>query len=96
MNDVDARGVPVYGGFHAEFRKVHKSAWEQVRKNGVIQIYDTQDQAEVAAWRTLKEHLCGIIRRDGDVVSIGIKSEREAVFSNAIFKRGRKITVVRK
>jgi len=95
MNDVDARGVPVYGGFHGEFREVHKSKWEKVCKAGIPQIYDTKDEAEVAAWRALRAHLCGIIRREGPVGDLSTRSKAEELFG-AIIKRGRKITVERK
>lgn len=96
MNDIDARGVPVFGGFNGEYRMVHRSRWERVLVNGVAQIYHTEHEAEAAAWRALRAHLCGIIRRDGDIGPIGPKTEREAVFGSAIFTHGRKVAVERK
>lgn len=95
MNDVDARGIEVYGGFHGEFRKVHKADWEKVSSGGVVRVFDTKLEAEVAAWRALRAHFCGIIRRDGEVMgskSLKSEREREKIFGSAIFKRGRKIS----
>lgn len=94
MNEVNARSVPVYGGYHGEFRKVHKAGWEKVCEGGTPRVYDTEDQAEVAAWRALKAHLCG------DIVGTGMertstRSKAESLFG-AIFRKGRKIPVVRR
>ncbi len=93
-NEVNARSVPVYGGFNGEFRKVHRSTWEKVCEGGTPRVYDTAADAEVAAWRALRSHLCG------DIVSSGLerttaRSKAESLFG-AIFKRGKKIPVVRR
>lgn len=65
MNEVDARAVPVYGGYQGEIRKVHRSSYEAVCVNGVPQVYATEAEAEIAAWRALRSHLCGDIVGDG-------------------------------
>ncbi|AMS41183.1 hypothetical protein [Aminobacter aminovorans] len=94
MNEVNARAVPVMGGFEGQFRKVHKAAWESVCINGVAQLYPTQFEAETMAWRALHSHLCGVIVGTGDKVS-PMRSKAEAQFG-AIFKKGRKIEVERR
>lgn len=94
MNEVNARAVPVYGGFEGQFRKVHRSAWEPVCVNGVAQLYDTADAAEVAAWRALRAHLQGDIVGDGEKVSLAIG--QAASLFGAIFRRGKKIVVERR
>ncbi|TIS37533.1 hypothetical protein [Mesorhizobium sp.] len=93
-NQVDARSTPVYGGYHGEFRKVHKAGWEKVCEGGTPRVYDTAADAENAAWRALRAHLCA------DIVSTGIersstRSAAEKLFGG-IFKRGRKIPVERR
>ena len=96
MNDVDARAVPVYGGYHGEFRKVHRAAYEAGRINGGPQVYDTADEAEVAAWRALRSHLCGDIVRSGDRASAA-RSEAEAMFGKIFPGKGRRpVEVVRR
>lgn len=94
MNEVNARSVPAYGGFRGEFRKVHKAGWEKVREGGTPRVYDSEAEAEVAAWRALRSHLCN------DIVGTTIertmaRSTAEALFGT-IFKRGKKIPVVRR
>lgn len=96
MNDVDARAVPVCGGFQGEFRKVHRAAYEPVSVNGVAQIYDTEHEAEVAAWRALKAHLCGDIVGSGEKVSAA-RSRAEELFGKIWPGKGRKpVEVVRR
>lgn len=51
MNEINARSVPVYDGFHGVSRKVHKAGWEKVSEGGTPRVYETEDEAEVAAWR---------------------------------------------
>lgn len=94
MNEVNARAVPVMGGYEGQFRKVHRSAWESVSINGVAQIYPTAFEAEAMAWRALHSHLCGVIVGTGSKVS-AVRTAAEAQFG-AIFKRGRKIEVERR
>jgi hypothetical protein len=94
-NEVDARSVPVYGGHRGEFRKVHRSEWEPVQVNGIPQIYGTALEAENAAWRALRSHLCADIVGSGEKASAAAKSRGEALFG-VIFKKGKKISVSRK
>lgn len=94
MNEVDARSRPVYGGYHGEFRKVHRAAYETVCVNGKPQIFPTAHEAELAAWHALRAHLCGDIVRSGERAAAQ-RGKAEVLFG-AIFKRGRKIEVVRR
>ncbi|CAH2399178.1 MULTISPECIES: hypothetical protein [Mesorhizobium] len=93
MNGVNARSVPVYGGFQGEFRKVHRSEWEPVQVNGVAQLYDTADAAEVAAWRALLAHLQGDIVGSGDRASIE-RTKAEERFGKIFPGHGKKPVVV--
>lgn len=93
MNGVDARAVPVRGGYHGQFRKVHRSDWEPVQVNGKPIVYVTSHEAEVAAWRALRAHLCGDIVGDGAKPS-ATRSKAEELFG-AIFRKGKKIPVQR-
>lgn len=96
MNEVDARAVPVYGGYHGEFRKVHRASYEPVAIDGVPQVYRTAAEAEIAAWRALKSHLCGDIVRDGEKMSAE-RSQAEQLFGKVFPGRGRKpVEVVRR
>lgn len=93
MNGVNARAVPIFGGFQGEFRKVHRSEWEPVQVNGVAQLYDTADAAEVAAWRALLAHLQGDIVGSGDKASIA-RTEAEKRFGKIFPGHGKKPVVV--
>lgn len=96
MNDVDARATPVYGGYHGEFRKVHRAAYEPVCVNGIAQVYPSAHEAEIAAWRALKAHLCADIVGDGQKASAA-KSKAEALFGKVWPGKGRKpVEVVRR
>lgn len=89
-NAIAVRAVAnTYGGFFAEIKKVHRATWERVRVNGEEQVYDTADQAEVAAWRALHAHLCSDIVGEGERVSARSAAE-------ALFIRGRKVEVERR
>lgn len=92
MNEIDVKAEPVYGGYRGLFRKVHKAAYEAVCVNGVAQIYDSADAAEVAAWRALKAHLQADIVGTGEKAGAAL-SEAEAKFSK-LFKGGGKTIVV--
>lgn len=94
MNAVDARAVPVFGGFHGEFRKVHRASWEKVSAAGVPRIFATHAEAEIAAWRALRSHLCGEIVGSGEKMAAA-RSEAEKAFG-AVFRRGRRIVVERR
>ena len=96
MNEVDARAVPVFGGYHGEFRKVHRAAYEPVCTNGVPQVFASAADAEIAAWRALKSHLCGEIVRSGDKASAA-RSQAEALFGKVFPGKGKKpVEVVRR
>lgn len=93
MNGVNARAVPIFGGFEGQFRKVHKSDWEPVQVNGIPQLYDTADAAECAAWRALLAHLQGDIVGSGDRASIA-RTEAEKRFGKIFPGHGKKPVVV--
>lgn len=94
MNDVNARGRKTPIGWVGELRKVHRSAWELVCENGEPIIFATEHEAEIAAWRALRSHLCGDIVGTGTKASAA-RSKAEEQFG-AIFRRGRKIEVERR
>lgn len=97
MNNAEVRAVQVYNGWEAFFRKIHRAEWFPVQVNGVTQLYETQDQAEVAAYRALMKHLFG----DG-VVGTGeragsARDEAEKMFGKVFPGKGKPaVTVVRK
>lgn len=94
-NEINARSVAVYGGFQGEFRKVHRSDWEPVQINGVAQLYDTADAAEVAAWRALLAHLQGEIVGTGEKATAAL-SEAEAKFGKLLRGGGKTVAVERR
>lgn len=95
MNEVNARAVRIHGGHQGQFRKVHKADWETVCINGIPQVYDTADQAEVAAWRALKAHLQGDIVGSGEKSS-AILTDAEAKFQKLFRGGGKTVTVERR
>lgn len=95
MNGVNARSVPIFGGFEGQFRKVHKADWEPVQVNGIPQLYDTADAAEVAAWRALLAHLQGDIVGSGEKASAAL-SKAEAKFGKLLRGGGKTVAVERR
>lgn len=96
MNEVDAKSHPVYGGYHGVFRKVHKADYEPVQENGTPRIFPTEIEAELAAWRALKAHLCGDIVGSGQRANIS-KSKAETLFGKIFPGKGRRpVTVERR
>ncbi|RUV23453.1 MULTISPECIES: hypothetical protein [unclassified Mesorhizobium] len=95
MNSAEVKAVQVSNGYEGHFKKIHRSEWEAVCENGIAQLFDTKDQAEVAAYRALMKHLFGDgIVRDGEKASAQ-RSQAETLFGG-IFRRGRKIEVERR
>ena len=94
MNEVNARAVPVMGGWRGEMRKVHKAEYEPVCRDGVPVLFASALEAEVAAWRALKRHLCADLVGSGEKMSAA-RSKAEEMFG-AIFKGGRRIVVTRR
>ena len=95
MNEPRVRAVEVVNGWEGHFRKLHKAGWFPVEVNGVAQLFPTDDAAKVAAYEAMTRHHFGDgILRDGDRAT-SAKSKAEELFG-AIFKRGRKIEVVRR
>ena len=95
-NGVDAKAVPVYGGFIGVFKKVHRSTWEKVCEGGVPRVFDTEPEAEVAAWRALLAHLQGEIVGSG-IEKSAARSKAEELFGKIFPGKGRKpIDVVRR
>lgn len=97
MNDAEVRAVPESNGFRGEFKKVHRTKWEPVCQNGQPLLFDTKDQAEVAAYRALMKHLFGDgIVRDGEKASAA-RSQAERQFGKVFPGKGRKpVEVVRR
>jgi hypothetical protein len=96
MNDAEVRAVPESNGFRGEFKKVHRSEWEVVRENGRPLLFDTKDQAEVAAYRALMKHLFGDgIVRAGEKASSAM-TEAEAKFGKPLRGGGKTVAVERR
>jgi len=95
MNDAEVRAIPESNGFRGEFKKIHRSDWEVVSKNGQPQLFDTKDQAEVAAYRALMKHIFGDIVRDGDRAGHAL-SEAEAKFGKLLRGGGKTVAVERR
>ncbi|RWH31637.1 hypothetical protein [Mesorhizobium sp.] len=94
MNDAEVRAIPESNGFRGEFKKVHRTEWEPVCQNGEPLLFDTKDQAEVAAYRALMKHLFGDgIVRDGEKASAA-RSQAEEAFGRVFPGKGRKPVVV--
>ena len=91
MNDIDARGREVYGGFQAEYRLPRSARWHAVSVNGVAQIYGSAAEAECMAWRELRRLAFGVIRSTNHPAS-NARSEAERMFKS-IFHKGRQIPV---
>jgi len=97
VNNAEVRVVPEYGGYRAEYRKVHRSEWYPVKVNGVAQLFDTPEQAENAAYRALMKHIFGDgIVGSGEKASLA-KAEAEKLFGKVFPGKGRKpVEVVRR
>jgi len=95
MNDAEVRAIPEMNGFRAEFRKVHRTAWEAVCVDGVPQLYATPAEAENAGYKALMRHIFGDgIVRVGEKASIA-RAERE--FARIFPGKGRRpVEVVRR
>lgn len=92
MNEVNATSRPAPGGgYHGLLRKVHRADYEPVQENGIPVVFPSAHEAEIAAWRALRAHLCGDIVRDGETIAAGAKAKAEA-----FFRKGRKIEVERR
>jgi hypothetical protein len=70
VNDVNARARKTPIGWVGELRKVHRSDYELVCENGIAIIFSTAEEAEIAAWRALRSHLCGVIVGDGERTAV--------------------------
>lgn len=90
-NDVNARAIPVMGGWEGQFRKVHKAGWEAVEVNGIAQLYGTAEAAELAAWRALRAHLCADIVGSGQKTAV---ANADAEFRRIFPGKGRKAVEV--
>ncbi len=95
MNEPRVRAIQQFNGWEGHFRKLHRSGWFPVSVNGVSQLYPTEADAKVAAYEAMTRHHFGDgILRDGERAT-SAKSKAEELFG-AIFRRGRKIEVVRR
>ncbi|TGT72926.1 hypothetical protein EN802_13690 [bacterium M00.F.Ca.ET.159.01.1.1] len=96
MNDAEVKAVPVGNGFEGHFKKVHRSDWQPVCQNGQVQLFDTKDQAEVAAYRALMKHLFGDgIVRDGEKAGAAL-SQAEEKFGKLLRGGGKTVAVERR
>lgn len=95
MNDVNARAVPAMGGFVGQIRKVNRADYETVCRDGKPILFSCRKDAEIAAWRTLREHLIHDIVGSGERIALAARTKAEELFG-AIVKDGRKIEVVRR
>ncbi|TPL40674.1 hypothetical protein [Mesorhizobium sp. B2-4-6] len=96
MNDAEVRAVPESNGFRGEFKKVHRSDWETVCHNGQRLLFDTKDQAEVAAYRALMKHIFGDgIVRDGEKASAALTVAEEK-FGKLLRGGGKTVAVERR
>lgn len=96
MNEASVRAVPIMNGWEAQFRKVHRAAFEPVCVNGIAQLYETEEKALLAAYEALHKHLFGDgIVRDGERVSIA-RQVAEERFSKVFPGRGRMVEVERR
>ncbi len=91
MNEVNARAVEMSGGFQGQMRKVHRAGWEPVCRNGQPVLFASEHEAEIAAWRALKAHLCGDIVGSGEKASI---AKAEGEFAKIFPGKGRRPVVV--
>ncbi len=95
MNEARVRAVPVFNGWEGHFRKLHRSGWFPVEVNGIAQLFPSEAEAKVAAYEAMTRHHFGDgILSDGERTSAS-RSKAEELFG-AIFRRGRKIEVVRR
>jgi hypothetical protein len=64
--------------------------WKIVQKGGKRQLFDTQDQAELAAWRAMRNFW------QADVVGTASKRVNALQAANAVFRPGKKPVPVEK
>ncbi|MCV0395456.1 MAG: hypothetical protein K5872_22170 [Rhizobiaceae bacterium] len=97
MNEPRARAHPVMNGWEGQFRKLDRAGWHPVEVNGVAQLYDTPEQALIAAYEAMNAYLFGRgILRDGEKASAE-KSRAEELFNKVWPGKGRKpVEVVRR
>jgi hypothetical protein len=81
MNEIDARAVRHQGQFIGRFRRVHKAEYETVCKDGEPILFQTEAEAERAAWRAMTAHLTSIMRRDGCTISGNARAAAERLFT---------------
>ncbi|TDR34684.1 hypothetical protein [Aquamicrobium defluvii] len=95
MNEARVRAVQVFNGWEGHFKKMHKAGWFPVEVNGIAQLFPSEADAKVAAYEAMTKHHFGDgILSDGERTS-ATRSKAEELFG-AIFRRGRKIEVVRR
>lgn len=81
MNHIDARGIR-YGSYYiGQFRRVHKADYETVCINGRPRVFQSEHEAECAAWRVLSGHVNGLMRRDGVTIGENARTEAERLFA---------------
>lgn len=91
MNSIDVRTERVAtGAYVGYFRTVRMGGWKIVQKGGERQLFDTAEQAELAAWRAMRNFW------QADVVGTDIKRVNVLQAANAIFRPGKKPVLVEK
>lgn len=95
MNTAEVRAVAVMNGWEGHFRKLDKAGWHPVQINGVVQLYETEDKAKIAAFEAMNRHHFGAgILRDGERASF---ARAEAEFAKIFPGKGRRpVEVVRR
>lgn len=85
MNRSDAKGVKVEGGYQGQYRRVWKAYYEPVQgldERGQFtgpKIFNTQDAAEAAAWRVLRDLEQPVMTRSGPMLT-AVREKAEALF----------------
>lgn len=91
MNSIDVKTERVaHGTFIGYFRTVRMGGWKIVQKGGKRQLFDTAEQAELAAWRAMRNFW------QADVVGTESKRVNALQEANAIFRLGKKAIPVEK
>jgi hypothetical protein len=97
MNTAEVRAVPVMNGWEGHFRKLDKAGWHAVQVNGVVQLFETEDKAKIAAYEAMNHHHFGAgILRAGEKMSAK-RTHAEELFGKVFPGKGRKpVEVVRR
>lgn len=97
MNSAEVRAIPVFNGWEGHFKKIHRSEWNPVQVNGVVQLFESEEKAKNAAYEALMKHLFGDgIVRTGERASAA-RDQAEKLFGKVFPGKGKPaVPVVRK